>query len=148
MLSNLEIIGWKKFRGQLKLDVVLLHMLISIIYMALLSLSQHAVIKYFSFHFITAPKFHFVVQTQWFPKRKDSRGFCKRTNEVHKFKNCFLRRREKKLRIFCFQKARQMCHQAGSRYSLTALCLLILVRKWRIAVKAYRSIFNSEWRRY
>ena len=103
--------------------------------MALLSLSQHAVIKCFSLHFITTPKFHFVVQSQRFPKRKDSRGFFKRTNKVHKFKGCFLRRREKKKRIFCFQKAQQMCHQAGSRCFLTASCLLILVRKWGIAIK-------------
>ena len=79
--------------------------LTSIIYMALLSLSQHAVIKCFSLHFITAPKFHFVVQSQRLPKRKDSRGFCKRTNKVHKFKGCFLRRREKKIENLLFSES-------------------------------------------
>ena len=141
--SNFAVRGFFKY----KLDSTQSYYIIiltSIIYMALLSLSQHAVIKCFSLHFITAPKFHFVVQSQRLPKRKDSRGFCKRTNKVHKFKGCFLRRREKKKRIFCFQKAQQMCHQAGSRCSLTASCLLILVRKWGIAIKTYRSIFNSE----
>ena len=73
--------------------------------MALLSLSQHAVIKCFSLHFITTPKFHFVVQSQRFPKRKDSRGFFKRTNKVHKFKGCFLRRREKKIENLLFSES-------------------------------------------
>ena len=74
--------------------------------MALLSLSQHAaVIKCFSLHFITALKIHFVVQSQRFPTRKDSRGFCKRTNNVHKFKGCFLRRRGKKNENLLFSES-------------------------------------------
>ena len=102
--SNFAVRGFFKY----KLDSTQSYYIIiltSIIYMALLSLSQHAVIKCFSLHFITAPKFHFVVQSQRLPKRKDSRGFCKRTNKVHKFKGCFLRRREKKNENLLFSES-------------------------------------------